>query len=103
MWKKYFGPHAQIVEIDIKDKCKKYQEEQVSVRIGDQSDHRFLAEVIEEFGPPDIVLDDGSHQMDNIASTFEYLYPLLSKNGVYLVEDPSHRLLGRVRWRHGQT
>jgi len=103
MWKKYFGPHAQIVEIDIKDKCKKYQEEQVSVRIGDQSDHRFLAEVIEEFGPPDIVLDDGSHQMDHIASTFEYLYPLLSKNGVYLVEDPSHRLLGRVRWRHGQT
>ncbi len=87
MWKKYFGPHAQIVGIDIKDKCKKYQEEQVSVRIGDQSDHRFLAEVIEEFGPPDIVLDDGSHQMDHITSTFEYLYPLLSKNGIYLVED----------------
>jgi 23S rRNA U2552 (ribose-2'-O)-methylase RlmE/FtsJ len=87
MWKKYFGPHVRIVGIDIKPKCKRYEEEQVSVRIGDQSDHKFLSELIEEFGPPDIVLDDGSHQMEHITSTFEYLYPRLSKNGVYLVED----------------
>ncbi len=87
MWKKYFGPHVRIVGIDIKPKCKRYEEEQVSVRIGDQSDHKFLSELIEEFGPPDIVLDDGSHQMEHITSTFEYLYPKLSKYGVYLVED----------------
>jgi len=87
MWKKFFGPHARIVGIDIKLKCRKYQEEQVFVRIGDQSDHKFLFELVEEFGPPDIVLDDGSHQMEHISSTFEYLYPKLSKNGVYLVED----------------
>lgn len=87
MWKKYFGPHIRIVGIDIKPKCKKYEEDQVSVRIGDQSDPKFLSDLIEEFGQPDIVLDDGSHQMDHINSTFEYLYPNLSKNGVYMVED----------------
>lgn len=87
MWKKYFGPFAQIIGIDIKENCKKFEGDQVSIRIGDQSDHRFLAEVVEEFGPPDIVLDDGSHQMDHIASSFEFLYPRMNKNGVYLVED----------------
>ncbi len=87
MWKKYFGPGVKIVGIDIKEKCKKYEEEQISVRIGDQSDHKFLAQLVDEFGPPDLVLDDGSHQMHHITGTFEFLYPLVSKNGVYMVED----------------
>jgi len=87
MWKKYFGPLATIVGIDIKEKCKKFEDDQVAIRIGDQSDHAFLAEIVEEFGAPDIVLDDGSHQMQHIYSSFEFLYPRLSKNGVYLVED----------------
>lgn len=87
MWKKYFGPFAQIIGIDIKEKCKDFEGDQVSIRIGDQSDHKFLAEIVEEFGPPDIVLDDGSHQMEHIASSFEFLYPRLTKNGVYMVED----------------
>lgn len=87
MWKKYFGPHAQIVGIDIKSRCQKFEEDQVSVRIGDQSDHQFLSSLVEEFGPPDIVLDDGSHQMDHISSTFDFLYPKMTKNGVYMVED----------------
>lgn len=42
---------------------------------------------MEEFGQFDIVLDDGSHQMDDIRASFECLYPALSKNGVYVVED----------------
>lgn len=87
MWKKYFGPFAKIVGIDINEKCKKFEGDQVSIRIGDQSDHKFLSEVVDEFGPPDLVLDDGSHQMEHISATFEFLYPRLAKNGVYLVED----------------
>jgi hypothetical protein len=43
--------------------------------------------VIDEFNQPDIVLDDGSHQMSHVAASFEFLYPRLSKNGVYMVED----------------
>jgi len=57
------------------------------VRTGDQSDPNFLASVIEEFGVPDVVLDDGSHQMDHLKATFDYLYPLMPKNAVYFVED----------------
>ncbi len=52
-----------------------------------QADEQFLQSLIDEFGVPDIVLDDGSHQMEHIAKTFNFLYPRLPKNGVYLVED----------------
>ncbi len=87
MWRRYFGPLAQVVGIDIDPKCKAHEEDGVAVRIGDQSDPKFLASVIEEFGIPDVVLDDGSHQMHHIEATFDFLYPKLPKNGVYMVED----------------
>jgi len=87
MWKRYFGPHAQIVGIDIRPECAAFEEDQVSVRIGDQADPAFLASVVQEFGSPDIVLDDGSHIMEHIAATFAFLYPRTAADGVYMVED----------------
>lgn len=87
LWKQYFGPMVRIVGLDIRDECKSFEEDQISVRIGDQSDPAFLASVIEEFGTPSIVLDDGSHVMSDIRTSFDYLYPLLSSDGVYMVED----------------
>ena len=87
MWKRYFGPHARIIGVDINPECKAFEEDQVEVRIGDQSDPKLLQSLIDEFGPPDIVLDDGSHVMNHIKATFNFLYPLMPKNGVYMVED----------------
>lgn len=87
MWKKYLGPFATIVGIDIDPTAVRHEDEQCRVRIGNQSDFAFLGAVIEEFGRPDIILDDGSHEMDDMHATFKYLYPLLNNNGVYLVED----------------
>lgn len=87
MWKRYLGPFAQIIGIDIDPECKKHEEDQIQIRIGDQSDENFLSSIIDEFGEPDIVLDDGSHIMENVCSTFNYLYDKVSKNGVYMVED----------------
>ena len=87
MWQRFFGPLARIVGIDIDEKCRAYEAPGISVRIGDQGDERFLQSVVDELGVPDIVLDDGSHQMEHIAKSFNYLYPKLPKNGVYMVED----------------
>ena len=87
MWKRYFGPHARIVGIDINPLAKAYEEDQIEVRIGDQSDEKFLQTVIDEFGAPDIVLDDGSHVMIHVIASFQFLYPRTAKNGVYMVED----------------
>ena len=87
MWKRYFGPYAQIVGIDINPDCKRLESDQISIRIGDQADQAFLGQLIEEFGHPDVVIDDGSHRMSDISTTFEFLYPKVSPNGVYFVED----------------
>lgn len=87
MWKRYLGPHAQIVGLDIRPKCATFAEDQIAVRIGDQSDTKFLDSVLAEFGAPDIVLDDGSHIMKHVVQSFTHLYRHLDRNGVYLVED----------------
>ncbi len=73
--------------MDIDKRCEAHESQGISVRIGDQSDPRFLQALIDEFGVPDVVLDDGSHQMAHVAATFDFLYPRLGKNGVYLIED----------------
>lgn len=87
MWKQYFGPLATIVGVDIRPECAAFEEDQIHIRIGDQADPAFLRSVIEEFGMPDIVLDDGSHIMEHIKASFDYLYPLLRPGSVYFVED----------------
>jgi len=86
MWKYYFGPMAKIVTIDIQS-LPQFNETQIFVCTGDQSDPVFLNGLIQEFGPPDIVLDDGSHLMKHINASFEVLFPQMSPKGVYLVED----------------
>jgi len=87
MWKRWLGPHARIVGIDVDPRATGAEEDQVSVRIGSQSDLAFLEGLVAEFGVPDIVLDDGSHVMGDVNATFDFLYPRVSKNGVYMVED----------------
>jgi len=86
-WRAYFGPFAIIVGIDINPRCKQLENEQIHIRIGSQTDVPFLESIVEEFGAPDIVIDDGSHLQHHINTTFNFLYPLVAKNGVYLVED----------------
>ncbi len=87
LWRSYFGPTVQIVSIDIREECKDLESEQIAVRIGSQADAAFLQSIVDEFGRPDIVLDDGSHVMEHVCETFKYLYPQMARGGVYLVED----------------
>ena len=87
LFQKFFGPLARIVGIDIDPRCKAHEATGINVRVGDQGNEAFLQSVIDEFGIPDVVLDDGSHRMDHISKSFDFLYPKLPKNGVYMVED----------------
>lgn len=87
MLKRYLGPFAQIVGIDINPECKKCEDAQIEIFIGDQSDTAFLQTILDKHGSPDIVIDDGSHIMEHLYKTFNFLYDKLSRNGVYIVED----------------
>lgn len=86
MWKEYFGSGARIVGLDINPKCKAFEEEGIEIHIGSQDDPRVLDDLLAQHDF-DIVLDDGSHQMQHLSATFEHLYNALSPRGVYMLED----------------
>jgi hypothetical protein len=86
LWKQYFGPYAQIVGLDIADRSR-FEEDQIAIRTGDQADPSVLQALLDEFGPPDVLVDDGSHVMSHIEATFRFLYPRIARDGVYVVED----------------
>lgn len=88
MWRNYF-PKAQIVGIDINPDCKRHEQvdKNIHVRIGDQSDEKFLQSLIDEFGNFDLILDDGSHHVAHVNKTFQFLYRKLAPNGIYFIED----------------
>jgi len=87
MWKKVFGPNAKIFGIDINPECKKLEDEQISIFIGDQEDRSFLKSLTEKIPRIDILIDDGGHTMKQQVNTFEELFPYIDNNGVYLCED----------------
>ena len=87
LWKQYFGPYATIVGLDIRPECRVFEEDGVSIQIEDQSDENFLASVLERFGAPKIVINDGSDKMTDISKSFRFLYPRIASDGTYLVED----------------
>lgn len=87
MWKDYFGDKAIIVGIDIDENCRQYADDSIHVCIGSQNDVVFLNKVWNQYGPFDIVLDDGSHFMEHQIKTFDVLFPMLRAGGVYMCED----------------
>jgi hypothetical protein len=87
MWKYYFGPRARIFGVDINPHCRKLEEEQVEIFIGDQEDRAFLKELSEKIPRIDILIDDGGHSAGQQINTFEELFPRIDRNGIYLCED----------------
>ncbi len=87
MWKQYFGPGARIVGVDIDPRCASLGEGRIDIRIGDQADRAFLRSLRDELGQVDIVIDDGAHMFRHQLATFEEIFPVVSSDGVYLVED----------------
>lgn len=87
MWRKYFGHSAIIYGIDIDKNCARFDGVAGQVRIGSQADVSFLQSVIDQMGGVDVILDDGSHHMEHIKKSFNYLFPKLNDGGIYMVED----------------
>src|SRR3984957_3558790 len=61
MWKEFF-PNAIIHGPDIDPSCMRHQDDRILIHIGDQSDAKFLAQVVASIdGKFDLTIDDGSH------------------------------------------
>ncbi|APB98199.1 hypothetical protein [Polynucleobacter asymbioticus] len=87
MWRAYLGDKATIIGIDINPDCKQYESEGIEIFIGSQDDPNLIEEIFKKYPTISIVLDDGSHKMHHMNSSFELMYENLDINGVYIVED----------------
>ena len=85
--KKLFASDSLIIGMDIDPNCKHLEGKVANqIIIGSQIDDATLLKV-SEFGPFDIIIDDGSHIQSHMIVTFFKLFPLLSQNGIYIIED----------------
>jgi cephalosporin hydroxylase len=88
MWKEYFSGNVEIFGVDILPECKKFEEPNIHIFIGDQSDDNFLEELSNNIGSVNVIVDDGSHVCSHQIATFEKLfYRNLLPEGYYIVED----------------
>jgi hypothetical protein len=89
MWQEYLHPDSLIVGIDINSKFLKIADSGgIHVRFGGEQGVPFLREVAAEFGPFDVILDDGTHTSSHMVDSFRCLFAnALSDSGVYMVED----------------
>jgi len=87
MWRSYFGKESHIYGVDIEAACKAYENDHVSVFIGDQADRSFWSSFRENVGGVDIIIDDGGHLPEQQQVTLEEMLPHLRPGGVYMCED----------------
>lgn len=85
MWKEYFA-NGNIYGVDFNPDCKKHQQDRIEVQICGQDDEK-LVELSKEIGGFDIILDDASHINSLCVSSFDLLFPILKKGGLYIMED----------------
>jgi len=89
IWREAFPNAKCIVGVDINQECKQYEnpDKSIFIEIGDATNIEFIKYINEKYGPFDIILDDASHTNKDIILSFEQLFPLMSDNGLYIVED----------------
>jgi hypothetical protein len=87
VWHEYLPKGSLIYGIDIDEHCRRLVfPPEIKVLIGDAGSPAFLNALLgDEFF--DIIIDDGSHQADDVTSAFEALLPRLAPAGKYFIED----------------
>lgn len=58
-----------------------------TVLLGDQSYPPFMEKVARDIGEIDVVIDDGGHFSDDQQVSFNALWPVVKKGGLYIIED----------------
>ncbi len=87
MWRKFFGPKARIIGIDLNPDAKKWTKYGFVVFIGDQSDVNFWKKFKKKVGKIDIILDDGGHRYIDQITSIECNLNNIKDNGLIVIED----------------
>lgn len=87
MWRSYFGDNCHIYGIDIEEACKEYENDYISVFIGDQESKKFWNDFKNKVEGVDVLIDDGGHTPEQQKVTLEEMLQHIRPGGVYICED----------------
>lgn len=87
MWRRYLGPRARIIGVDLNPMARKWEEFGFDIFIGDQGDEGFWESVFAQVGEVDIIIDDGGHTNRQQITTAYCAIPRIRDGGVMLIED----------------
>ena len=86
MWRRYFRK-VDMVAVESERRRRHYWMLGAKLYVGRQEDREFLAKACRVNGPFDIIIDDGSHRVDDQQISLGALFPFLKDGGFYIIED----------------
>ena len=88
IFSKYFSNAELILGCDIDQKCKElhFDESNIKFVVGDVNDEKIKNQII-KYSKFDMILDDGSHNSDDVIRTFCNYFNHLKDGGLYIIED----------------
>ncbi|NCX93342.1 MAG: class I SAM-dependent methyltransferase [Gammaproteobacteria bacterium] len=87
MWRKFFGPKARIIGVDLNPDAREWEKHGFEIYIGDQSSDTFWTELFQKIGKVDVVIDDGGHTNRQQIVTSHYAIQNINDGGLLIVED----------------
>jgi len=89
VWSRYFDSIETIVGCDVDPRCSglTFSSPIIHVVVGDANLPDTQKRILDHATRFDIILDDGSHTSKDIIVSFLKYFPLLSDNGIYIIED----------------
>jgi len=89
VWKRYFRDLLDYVGLDIDPRCRMFQSLDEGIRIvtGSQLDTTLLSKLCNEYGPFDLVIDDGGHTNEMMQTSLKSLWNCMKDDSVYAIED----------------
>ena len=91
IWSEYFGKRLNLTGFDINPACTQFEDPSRGIHIvtGSQLKSGDIVKVCQDFGPFDIIVDDGGHTTEMMIISFELLFNLecMKNGGVFVIED----------------
>ena len=81
---KEYLPNSLIVGLEI-NKSSFFDDDRIKIEMGNATNKYFIDMILDKYGNPDVVIDDGSHFSRDIKTSFTLLYP--HTKICYVIED----------------
>lgn len=87
MWRKFFGPKARIIGIDLNPDACEWKEHGFEIYIGDQASDAFWTQLFYKIGKVDVLIDDGGHTNKQQIVTTHNAIQNINDGGILIIED----------------